>query len=114
MKAKQLDKAQVNHLRRLLGWVRCDIGQSPEEMVAMMKGLLPHLGPISDDGKARSVEAYQRVLRVPAYIRAALKSLAPVVEESKGEVVDYETAVVKRKLRFARKQLNDRTKRLLP
>ena len=82
--------------------------------MTMMKGLLPRLGPISDYGKARTVEAYRKSQSVPAYIRAALKSLAPVVEESAGQIVDHETAVVNRKLRFARKQLNDRTKKLLP
>lgn len=86
--SKQLDKAQVNHLRRLLGWMRCEVGQSPEEMVTMMKGLLPRLGPVSEDGKARLVESYHQAQRVPKYIRAALKALEPVVAESKGEIVD--------------------------
>ena len=79
----------------------------------MMKGLLPRLGPISDDGKYRLVQAHQDATRVPKYIRAALKALAPVVKESEGQVVDYETAVVERKLRYARKQLYGRTRKLL-
>lgn len=88
--AKELNKAQVNHLRRLLGWMRCEVGQSPEEMVTMMRGLLPRLGPISDDGKQRLVESHQAAARVPKYIRAAIKALEPVVEESKGQIVDAE------------------------
>ena len=101
--AKELNKAQVNHLRRLLGWVRCDVGQSPEEMVAMWRDLAPRIGPVGDDGKARLVEAHQKSARVPKYIRAALKSLATVVEESRGEVVDVLNPVVERKLRYSRK-----------
>lgn len=88
--AKSLNKAQVNHLRRLLGWMRCEVGQSPEEMVTMMKGLLPRLGPVSEDGKQRLVEAHQAAARVPKYIRAAIKALEPVVAESRGEIVDAE------------------------
>ena len=86
--AKQLNKAQVNHLRRLLGYVRCEIGQSPEEMVDMMKDLLPRLGPVSEDGKERLVQSYQEAKRVPKYIRSAIKSLEPVVRVAEGEVVD--------------------------
>lgn len=110
--SKQLDKAQVNHLRRLLGWVRCSEGvfQSPEEMVATMKGLAPHLGPIDDASKAWLVESYQKAASIPKYVRAALKALAPVVREAEGEIVD---AVVERKLRYSRKQLYNRSRKML-
>lgn len=109
--AKELNKAQVNHLRRLLGWVRCEIPPSPEEVVSIVQDIGQKV-PISAYGKRRMVEWHQEASRLPKYIRAALKALEPVVKESAGEIVDADP-VVERKLRYSRKQLYDRTRKML-
>lgn len=88
--AKQLNKAQVNHLRRLLGWVRCEIPPEPGAIVAIVNNIRTkvEVGPY---GKQRMVEWHREAENVPKYIRAALKSLASVVKESQGEIVGVES-----------------------
>lgn len=87
--AKELSKAQVNHLRRLLGWVRCEIPPAPEEIVKIVHDIAPAID--SEDGKRRLVEWHREAQSVPKYIRAALKSLEPLVKDAEGELIDAET-----------------------
>lgn len=68
--------AELNHLRRLLGWVRCEVGQPPDEMVPMVQNIVRRIGEVSPEGKARLVEAHAQANNVPQYVRAALKALA--------------------------------------
>lgn len=89
--ARQLSKSQVNHLRRLLAWVRCEIPPPPEEIKTIVRGIVPQFDGISDEGKARLVEWHREATSVPLYIRAALKSLQPVVADIDGEIVDAES-----------------------
>lgn len=84
--AKELNKAQVNHLRRLLGWVRCEIPPSPDEVVKIVHGIAPVID--NEDAKQKMVAWHREAASVPKYIRAALKALEPVVAEAKGEIVD--------------------------
>lgn len=75
-----LTDAEINHLRRLLGWVRCEIGQSPEELVSTVQGILPAIpSDISEEGKARMVLAHQQAANVPKYVRAAVKALEKTI-----------------------------------
>lgn len=91
--AKQLSKAQVNHLRRLLGWVRCSDGvwQSPEEMVDTLKKIAPYVGTPDDEAKQRLRVSYEKAASIPKYVRAAIKSLEPLVKEAEGELIDEES-----------------------
>jgi hypothetical protein len=72
-----MKQSELNHLRRLLGWVRCEIGQTPEEMVAMVESIAHKLGnaPIGDEAKRRMVEQYDGAQKVPKYVREAVKAL---------------------------------------
>ncbi len=85
---KALSKAQINHLRRLLGWVRCEVWQSPEEFVETLKRIAPAVGTPDAAAKRRLAETYEKAASVPKYVRAAIKALEPVVREAEGEVVD--------------------------
>ena len=69
--------SDLNHLRRLLGWIRCDIGQAPAELQQTMIDVADGLGhpEISEEAKARMVETYRRAEAVPLYVRAAVKAL---------------------------------------
>jgi hypothetical protein len=102
--ATELDKAEVNHLRRLLGWVRCESGQSPDEMVAMLRDLAPSIGTPSMKAQHRLADAYNKSANVPKYIRAAVKSLERVLRERCGEIVDAE-------MQMEPKALLDRTEK---
>lgn len=72
-----MKQSDLNHLRRLLGWIRCDIGQSPGEIQQTMIDVADGLGhpEISPEAKARMVEAYHRAESIPLYVRAAVKAL---------------------------------------
>lgn len=75
-----MNHAQTNHLRRLLGWVRCEIGPSPEENISTVRNIANKLSaPISSDGQRRLVEAHQKIASVPKYVRDAVKALEKVV-----------------------------------
>ncbi len=72
-----MKQSDLNHLRRLLGWVRCDIGQAPAELQQTMIDVADGLGhpEISEEAKARMVETYRRAEAVPLYVRTAVKAL---------------------------------------
>lgn len=83
-----MKKSDINHLRRLLGWVRCEIGQAPDDMVATVQDIGAKLGavPMSNEAMGRMVAAHDAARRVPAYIRAAIKALEQATFS--GAVVD--------------------------
>ena len=74
--ACMLTSAELNHLRRLLCWVRCEVGQPPDEMVPMVQNIVRRIGEVSPEGKTRLVKAHAQASNVPQYVRAALKALA--------------------------------------
>lgn len=84
-----MKRSELNHLRRLVGWVRCEIGQSPAELVETMRDVADTLGhpPITDAARQRLVQAHDRAAAVPKYVRAAVKALE-VYLSLRGEVVD--------------------------
>lgn len=77
---RALTKTEVNHLRRLIGYVRCEIMQSPDELVATVKS--PY------EGKQRLVESYEKAIAVPKYVRDAIRALNMVIIENQGEILD--------------------------
>lgn len=85
----RLSKAERNHLRRLLGYVRCEMGQTPEEMVETVRSIAPAISDVSPDGKERLEQAYRKSHDVPLYIRAAIKALEKALAR-KGDTVDGE------------------------
>lgn len=77
---RRLTKAEINRLRRLLGWVACEIGQTPEELIATARKIAPSVGPIDDAAKGRLVDAHMKAESVPKYIRAAVVALRKAIE----------------------------------
>lgn len=80
-----LTKAQVEHLRRLLGWMRCDHGvfQSPEEIRETWKDLNAHgvIPSADNETRERLMQHYNLSSDVPKYIRHALKMLTATLRE---------------------------------
>lgn len=71
-----LTEPEIRHLHRLLGWVSCEIGQAPEEMVATVRDIAGKINePIGQDAKARLVQAHAAACNVPHYVRTAVKAL---------------------------------------
>lgn len=100
MNGKRVTKAQLGHLRRLLGWLRCQIGPDAYELICTMKSIAPVVGELSPDAKDRLVAAGDKAMRTPRYVRNAIKQLEKVVadlEAEDGEVVEgeaFEAAMV--------------------
>lgn len=78
-----LSEAHINHLRRLLGWVRCDIGQSPDEYVETVRYITDRIGVPDESGQQRVMQAYREAKAVPQYVRAAVKALERVIAEER-------------------------------
>lgn len=100
-----MKQSDLNHLRRLVAWVRCEIGQSPEEVVASYREIADLLGHplITNEAKQRMVESHDRARRAPKYVRAAVKALGKYIKEScNGPVIDDEPCRPTKKLQVER------------
>lgn len=89
-----LTQAEVNHLRRLLAWVRTEYGQEPEVYAEIARDMFSRLEAAgfktSDDGKAFIAEGYLRATDTPKYVRAAVKALEKLLVKQEGHVVDVD------------------------
>lgn len=87
-----LTPAEINHLRRLLGWVRCEYGQEPAAYAEQAKEMIAKLESAgfktSDDAKAYIAESYMHKASTPKYVRAAVKALEKLLVKQDGVVVD--------------------------
>ncbi len=88
----KLSKAEVNHLRLLLGWMRCSEGvfQSPEEIKATWRDLNDHgvTPSANNETRARLMEHYNLSADVPKYIRHALKMLTASLREHEAKMTN--------------------------
>lgn len=83
-----MKRSDINHLRRLIAWVDCEVGQSPDDMVKTVQTITAKIGEqnIDDEGKHRLVEAHDKSRNVPKYVRDALTALRKVTQDV-GQVV---------------------------
>mgnify|MGYP003386161433 CR=1 FL=1 len=81
---KTIKQSDINHLRRLLGYVKCEIGGGDEQETiqryAELSGIVDH--ELDEAAKQRIVESVRKAARVPQYIRRAVTALEKVVKES--------------------------------
>lgn len=85
---KTIKQSDINHLRRLLGYVKCEIGGDEQETIqryAELSGIVDH--NLDESAKQRIVESVRKSSSVPQYIRRAVAALEKVVKES-GDTVD--------------------------
>lgn len=74
-----ISTAEANHLRRLIGWVRCTVGVSPDEMKAVLADIAPVIcDDVGPEAQRRFVEHYWASQSVPKYVRDAIKALEKV------------------------------------
>jgi hypothetical protein len=76
-KGVAISVAELNHIRRLVAWVDCEIGQ------ARIGGVMDP-GELTDAAKARLVAAHQRASLVPRYVRDAVASVHKVTRRTFG------------------------------
>lgn len=83
-----LKVAHVNHLRRLLAWLECEYTLNEHMQAGVMQGVteLVESGLTSPERASQVLQTTaDRVNRVPAYVRDAVKSL-------KKAIADHENA----------------------
>ena len=91
----RLTSAEVNHLRRLIAWVRCEYFLTPEEVVQVVRDNMAILGEPSKKAKARLVEWHKEKSRIPKYVHAAVKALSKTLAEQDGDTIDAEMSKLK-------------------
>lgn len=93
---QELTDAQVNHLRRLLAWIRLEHQLGEEMMRGFIEGAQRaiEVDP-TVQGRAQQIveERIAKVASVPAYIRQAVKMLTKAVHDhdAKTRMVEYES-----------------------
>lgn len=77
------NKAEINHLRRLVAWCECEIGQEPEQYLETVKAIVPICLTADNHNKVRYIvtEDYNKLKSKPLYVRAAIKSLKKYITE---------------------------------
>lgn len=82
--ALPMSDAQVNHLRRLLAWLRCEYMLDADMQRGYLLGAseMVRLG-LSTEEKANEVvaQAAENINRCPAYVRQAVKMLTKALRE---------------------------------
>ena len=76
--------AEVNHLRRLLAWMRCEWMLDPDMQRGMMSALesMSSSGDITHDQASEQVaRRVDQINRVPAYVRQAVKMLTKAIRD---------------------------------
>lgn len=87
---RRLTAAEINHLRRLLGWVSCEIGQSPEELKESLSKMVSVLGNPTQHAQDVMVDMHNKSASVPKYVRAAVKALRRTIKHQDGAIIDGE------------------------
>lgn len=91
-----MKRSDLNHLRRLVAWVQCEIGPTPEELQARVQDIAAHgVEPADDAARQRMVDAYDKARSVPKYVRAAVKALDGYAR-APGALVDASVREVRR------------------
>ncbi len=89
----ELKESDINHLRRLVAWVRCEIGETEQQLInryCEIARILP--SDLDDAAKQRIVKSIENARDVPQYIRRAVKSLEKVVGKVDGDIVDADVS----------------------
>ncbi|ADU99411.1 hypothetical protein [Alicycliphilus denitrificans] len=82
--AMPMTGAQVNHLRRLLAWMRCEYMLDEDMQRGYLQGLqMCAAHGLADDERASELlaEKAEQINRVPIYVRQAVKMLTKALRE---------------------------------
>lgn len=93
---QELTEAQVNHLRRLLAWLICEYNLSEAGQEGLLIGLNAAVATGAQVERAQAIldQEVERIRRVPAYIRQAVKMLSKAIREhdAKTRMVEGDSA----------------------
>ncbi len=95
--AMPMTDAEVNHLRRLLAWLRCEFTLDADMQRGYLLGAeecVRHGFATPEQAGALLVERAEQIDRCPAYVRQAVKMLTKALREHEraSGIVDAETA----------------------
>ena len=82
--AMPMTDAQVNHLRRLLAWMRCEYMLDEDMQRGYLQGLqMCAAHGLADEERANELlaEKAEQINRVPIYVRQAVKMLTKALRE---------------------------------
>ena len=87
----ELKDSDINHLRRLLAYIRCEIGEDEQQTInryVQLSGAFDQ--ELSSEAKERVMASIKKAANVPQYVRAAVKALEKLVVHHDGQIVDAE------------------------
>ena len=94
-----LNKANENHLRRLLGWLECELGVNSDQIIAIAQNMADKT---SGDIELQSLikpeleRAFNKSQNTPKYIRQAIKQLKAELNKNHQTVTgDFEEIKLK-------------------
>lgn len=78
-----MKQSDLNHLRRVLAWLSCEMGQEPAAMVEMTAAIVAKIGPITDPegARIRLQEGYDKAASYPVYLRQGVKMLTKALRD---------------------------------
>lgn len=79
-----MTEAQVNHLRRLLAWMRCEWMLDEDMQIGMLDAIqyLGSSGAITHEQATKAVaERAEKINQCPAYVRQAVKMLTKALRD---------------------------------
>lgn len=81
--SQELTDAEVNHLRRLLGWLTCEYNLSEADQEGILIGLSAAVAGGVSVERAQAIldDEAARIRHVPTYIRHAIKMLTRAVRD---------------------------------
>lgn len=84
--SQELTDAEVNHLRRLLAWLRCEFNLSEDGQRGLLMGLNMAVMAVAGGVEVERAQVVldqevARIRHVPAYIRQAVKMLTKAVRD---------------------------------
>ncbi len=89
---KTIKQSDINHLRRLIAYVRCVVGEDEQKTIQRYTEIAGIVDTEPDEAaKQRIMESIKKAASVPQYVRRAISALEKVVEES-GDIVDAEAS----------------------
>ena len=90
---KTIKQSDINHLRRLIAYVRCEIGEDVQQTIQLYTEIAKTVDAEPDEAaKQRIMESIKKAANVPQYIRRAITALEKVVDDC-GDIVDAEASV---------------------
>ena len=89
---KTIKQSDINHLRRLIAYVRCEIGEDEQKTIQRYTEIAGIVDTELDEAtKQRIMESIKKAANVPQYIRRAITALEKVIDDC-GDIVDAEAS----------------------